>query len=159
LKFITPFTLTRKPRFHKFWNTLPPDIQQAVMEAAAEVSQISLAQAEKEDAAALSEARKSMEVSVLEGEWPEARDAGLSAWRKRSGDETKALSCKAWLLPGVVNSYSQIYSYRKNFLIRHSSCWSFFFDSTGRNSKLIERRTSNVQHRTSNIDDATLYRF
>jgi TRAP-type C4-dicarboxylate transport system substrate-binding protein len=88
LKFITPFTLTRKPRFHKFWNTLPPDIQQAVMEAAAEVSQISLAQAEKEDAAALSEARKSMDVYVLEGEWPEARDAGLSAWRKRSGDET-----------------------------------------------------------------------
>ena len=26
-------------------------------------------------------------------------------------------------------------------------------------SKQIERRTSNVQHRTSNIDDATLYRF
>jgi len=72
----------------KFWNTLPPDIQQAVLEAAAEVSQISLAQAEKEDAAALSEARKSMEVYELKGEWPEARDAGLSAWRKRSGDET-----------------------------------------------------------------------
>ncbi len=72
----------------KFWNTLPPDIQQAVMEAAAEVSKISLEQAEKEDAAALSEARKSMEIYVLEGEWPEARDAGLSAWRKRSGDET-----------------------------------------------------------------------
>jgi hypothetical protein len=29
----------------------------------------------------------------------------------------------------------------------------------GLNSKQIERRTSNVQHRTSNIDDATLYRF
>jgi len=58
------------------------------MEAAAEVSKISLEQAEKEDAAALSEARKSMEIYVLEGEWPEARDAGLSAWRKRSGDET-----------------------------------------------------------------------
>jgi hypothetical protein len=27
----------------------------------------------------------------------------------------------------------------------------------GLNSKQIERRTSNVQHRTSNIDDATLY--
>ena len=80
--------MTPKPRFHKFWNTLPPDIQQAVMEAAAEVSQISLAQAEKEDAAALAEARKSMDVFVLEGEWPEARDAGLAAWRKRSGDET-----------------------------------------------------------------------
>ena len=58
------------------------------MEAAAEVSKISLEQAEKEDAAALSEARKSMEIYVLEGKWPEARDAGLSAWRKRSGDET-----------------------------------------------------------------------
>ena len=58
------------------------------MEAAAEVSQISLAQAEKEDAAALAEARKSMEVYVLESGWPEARDAGLAAWRKRSGDET-----------------------------------------------------------------------
>ena len=62
----------------KFWNTLPPDIQQAVMEAAAEVSKISLEQAEKEDAAALSEARKSMEIYVLEGEWPGARDAGLA---------------------------------------------------------------------------------
>ncbi len=28
-----------------------------------------------------------------------------------------------------------------------------------RNSEKIERRTSNVQHRTSNIYDATLYRF
>ncbi len=27
------------------------------------------------------------------------------------------------------------------------------------NSEKIERRTSNVQHRTSNIDDATLYLF
>jgi len=40
----------------------------------------------------------------------------------------------------------------------------FFDDYTGRldgrawiNSKQIERRTSNVQHRTSNIDGATLY--
>ena len=72
----------------KFWNKLPPDIQKAVMEAAAEVSQLSLAQAEKEDAAALAEAKKSMEVHELQGEWPEARDAGLAAWRKRSGDET-----------------------------------------------------------------------
>ena len=56
------------------------------MEAAAEISQISLAQAEKEDAAALAEARKSMDVFVLEGGWPGARDAGLAAWRKRSGD-------------------------------------------------------------------------
>jgi TRAP-type C4-dicarboxylate transport system substrate-binding protein len=70
-----------------FWNKLPPDIQNAVMEAAVEVSQLSLKQAEKEDAAALSQARKSMEVFVLEGEWPEARDAGLSAWRKHSGDD------------------------------------------------------------------------
>jgi hypothetical protein len=29
----------------------------------------------------------------------------------------------------------------------------------GRNSEKIERRTSNAQHRTSNIDDATLYLF
>jgi hypothetical protein len=29
----------------------------------------------------------------------------------------------------------------------------------GRNSEQIERRTSNVQHRMSNIDDAALYRF
>jgi hypothetical protein len=29
----------------------------------------------------------------------------------------------------------------------------------GRSSEQIERRTSNVQHRTSNDDDATLYRF
>jgi len=29
----------------------------------------------------------------------------------------------------------------------------------GRNSEQIERRTSNVQHRTSNIDGAALYRF
>jgi hypothetical protein len=29
----------------------------------------------------------------------------------------------------------------------------------GRNSEQIERRTLNVQHPTSNIDDATLYRF
>jgi hypothetical protein len=28
-----------------------------------------------------------------------------------------------------------------------------------RNSEKIERRTSNAQHRTFNIDDATLYRF
>jgi len=63
-------------------------MHRAVMEAAAEASQISLAQAEKEDAAALAEARKSVEVYVLESEWPEARDAGLAAWRKRSGDET-----------------------------------------------------------------------
>ena len=31
--------------------------------------------------------------------------------------------------------------------------------SRGRNSEQIERRTSNAQHRTLNIDDATLYRF
>jgi tripartite ATP-independent transporter DctP family solute receptor len=72
----------------KFWDKLPPDIQQAVMAAAAEVGQLSLAQAEKEDAAALSEARKSMEVYELKGEWPEAREAGLSAWRKHTGGET-----------------------------------------------------------------------
>lgn len=71
----------------KFWNKLPADIQNAVMEAAAEVSQLSLAQAEKEDAAALAEAKKSMDVYELQGQWPEARDAGLAAWRKRSGDE------------------------------------------------------------------------
>jgi hypothetical protein len=35
----------------------------------------------------------------------------------------------------------------------------FLDDLTGRNSEQIERRTSNAQHRTSNIDDATLYRF
>jgi len=29
----------------------------------------------------------------------------------------------------------------------------------GRNSEQIERRTSNVQHRTLNIDDAALYQF
>jgi len=29
----------------------------------------------------------------------------------------------------------------------------------GENSEKIERRTSNAQHRTSNIDDAMLYRF
>jgi len=29
----------------------------------------------------------------------------------------------------------------------------------GQNSEQIERRTSNAQHRTLNIDDATLYRF
>jgi hypothetical protein len=29
----------------------------------------------------------------------------------------------------------------------------------GWNSEKIERRTSNIQHRTLNIDDATLYRF
>jgi tripartite ATP-independent transporter DctP family solute receptor len=71
----------------KFWNTLPPDIQQAVMAAAAEIGKRSLERAEKEDAAALSEAQKSMEVYVLKGEWPEARDAGLKVWRKRTGDE------------------------------------------------------------------------
>ena len=71
----------------KFWNKLPPDIQKAVLEAAAEISQLSLAQAEKEDAAALSEARKSMEVYELKTDWPEARDAGLAAWRKRTGNE------------------------------------------------------------------------
>jgi len=71
----------------KFWDNLPPDVQKAVMEAAAEVSQLSLAQAEKEDAAALAEARKSMEVYELKGEWPEARDAGLAAWRKHTGGE------------------------------------------------------------------------
>ena len=71
----------------KFWDKLPPDIQQAVMAAAAEVGQLSLAQAEKEDAAALSEARKSMEVYELKGEWPEAREAGLAAWRKHTGGE------------------------------------------------------------------------
>jgi TRAP-type C4-dicarboxylate transport system substrate-binding protein len=71
-----------------FWNKLPPDIQKAVMEAAAEISQISLDQAEKEDAAALAEAQKSMEVHELKGDWPEAREAGLSAWRKRTGDQT-----------------------------------------------------------------------
>jgi len=72
----------------KFWDKLPADIQKAVMEAAAEVSQISLAQAEKEDAAALMEAKKNMEVYELNGEWPEARDAGLAAWRKHTGDDT-----------------------------------------------------------------------
>ena len=71
-----------------FWNKLPPDIQKAVMEAAAEISQLSLDQAEKEDAAALAEAQKSMEVYELKGDWPEAREAGLSAWRKRTGDQT-----------------------------------------------------------------------
>jgi len=29
----------------------------------------------------------------------------------------------------------------------------------GQNSEQIERRTSNAQHRTLNIDDATLYQF
>lgn len=71
----------------KFWGKLPPDIQKAVMEAAAEVSKLSLDRAEKEDAAALAEARNSMEVYSLEGEWLEARKAGLDAWRKRTGDQ------------------------------------------------------------------------
>jgi len=31
--------------------------------------------------------------------------------------------------------------------------------SRGRNSEKVERRTSNAQHRTLNIEDATLYRF
>ena len=35
----------------------------------------------------------------------------------------------------------------------------FLDDQTGRNSEQIERRTSNVQHRMSNIDYATLYLF
>jgi hypothetical protein len=35
----------------------------------------------------LSKARESMEVYELKGDWPEARDAGLSVWRKRTGDE------------------------------------------------------------------------
>ena len=64
------------------------------------------------------------------------------------------------------------------FDIRYSLFQSFFFDQTGRfsgqrrrsyetsyeipsgrNIDQIERRTSNAQHRTLNIDDATLYRF
>jgi hypothetical protein len=37
---------------------------------------------------------------------------------------------------------------------------SFLYETArGWNSELIERGTSNVQHRTSNIDDATLYLF
>ncbi|MBW2015973.1 MAG: TRAP transporter substrate-binding protein [Deltaproteobacteria bacterium] len=71
----------------KFWNKLPADIQKAVMEAAAEVSRMSLNRAEKEDAAALAQAKKSMDVHLLQGLWPEARDAGLAAWRKRTGDQ------------------------------------------------------------------------
>lgn len=71
----------------KFWNKLPPEIQKAVMDAAAEVGKMSLERAEKEDAAALLEAQKSMEVYVLKGDWPEARNAGLAVWRKRTGDE------------------------------------------------------------------------
>jgi len=71
----------------KFWSKLPPDIQKAVMEAAVEVSKMSLDRAEKEDAAALAEAMNSMEVYTLKGEWPEARKAGLAAWRKRTGEQ------------------------------------------------------------------------
>jgi hypothetical protein len=49
--FDVPFVFKSTAEMHK-----------AVMDAAAEASQISLAQAEKEDAAALAEARKSMDV-------------------------------------------------------------------------------------------------
>ena len=73
----------------KFWKKLPPDIQKAVTEAAAEVSQMSLNRAEKEDALALEKAKNSMQVYTLRNPWPEAREAGLAAWRKRTGG-TKA---------------------------------------------------------------------
>lgn len=69
----------------KFWNTLPPEIQEAVLEAGKEVSRMSLQRAEEEDAVALEEAKKTMEIHALQGPWPEARKAGLDAWRKRTG--------------------------------------------------------------------------
>ncbi len=72
----------------KFWNSLPPDIQEAVMQAGAEVSRMSLERAEKEDAAALAEAKKTMHIHVLETPWADARKAGLDAWRKRTGAQT-----------------------------------------------------------------------
>ncbi len=70
-----------------FWNKLPPDIQKAVTEAAAEISKMSLNRAEKEDVTALAEAKKTMEVYTLKEAWPGVREAGLKVWRKRTGEE------------------------------------------------------------------------
>jgi TRAP-type C4-dicarboxylate transport system substrate-binding protein len=71
----------------KFWNKLPEDIQKAVLEAAAEVSKITLARADAEDTKALEEAKKTMEVFYLKEPWKEAREAGLAVWRERTGEE------------------------------------------------------------------------
>ncbi len=70
-----------------FWEKLPADIRQAVLEAGAEVSKITLEKAESEDAAGFADARKSMEVFELKQPWNEAKQAGLDFWRERSGDE------------------------------------------------------------------------
>jgi hypothetical protein len=44
--------------------------------------------------------------------------------------------------------------------VHGSTVQTLSYETTpGQNSEKIERRTSNVQHRTSNIDDATLYLF
>jgi hypothetical protein len=50
---------------------------------------------------------------------------------------------------------SGVWGFGKGFLSPDTS----YESSLGRNREMIERRTSNVQHRTSNIDDAALYRF
>jgi len=76
----------------KFWNRLPPEIQEAVMQAAAEVSQISLKQAEKEDAAALAKAGKSMQIYRLQKPWLQAREAGLAEWRQRAGGQADRIA-------------------------------------------------------------------
>jgi TRAP-type C4-dicarboxylate transport system substrate-binding protein len=74
----------------KFWKSLPADIQKAVMEAGAQVSKMSLDRAEKEDAASLKAAARSMKIFALKGEWAKAREGGLAAWKKRIGGDQAA---------------------------------------------------------------------
>ncbi|MCG8375889.1 MAG: hypothetical protein MI702_05365, partial [Chlorobiales bacterium] len=69
----------------KFWNKLPEDIQKAVSEAAAEISLATLKRAGAEDAKAMAEAEKTMEVYRLTEPWAEAKQASLEAWKKRIG--------------------------------------------------------------------------
>ena len=70
---------------------------------------------------------------------------------------------KPWMGTSVVSFLKCLFV----FWCLYFGIWHFFsrtglpsFEtSRGRNSKYIERRTSNAQHRTSNIVDATLHRF
>ena len=57
------------------------------------------------------------------------------------------------LSPGAVFSFYQMGAHDSRFGIY------LYETSRDRNREQIERRTSNVQHRTLNIDDATPYRF
>jgi len=64
-------------------------------------------------------------------------------------------------MPGTpgLNSLCSLFFFNPGSSTGNLSYGTSYKTPPGRNIKKIERRTSNAQHRTSNIDDAALYRF